>query len=365
MRNLTNAVWIRTILGLIVAAALLALIFIRTDLDATLDALGGAEFFYLPPAMLLFAFAVWFQALRWRYLLRPLIDIPARRLYPVVFVGHLANSLVPLRAGEVLRALVVNQREGVSRMAALGTLVVERVLDGLTLTAMLLIFVAVVDSSDRLWQLVAGGSLLFGLATIVLIIIALHPDRSLSFGVSLIDRGPQRVRARLRRWLRSFLTGTTALRTPGGMAAALATTAGFWLSVAIVYALVGEAFDIDEGFSTYILVTAAANLSVSIPSSQGGLGPFEFFVRETLVFSGVGAPVATAYALVLHAAILATMILIGALCLRSAGLSLDMLRDRAGLEDEDEERAPEAISRQARTSAYQKEGEAGPRPDRP
>jgi uncharacterized protein (TIRG00374 family) len=124
MSHLTNSTWIRTILGLIVAAALLDLVFIRTDLDSTLDALGGAEFAYLPPAMLLFACAVWFQALRWRYLLKPLADIPTQRLYPVVFVGHLVNSVAPLRAGEVIRALVLNRREGVSRIAALGTLVV-------------------------------------------------------------------------------------------------------------------------------------------------------------------------------------------------------------------------------------------------
>jgi len=339
MGYLTGSVWVRTILGLLVAATLLALVLLRTDLDETLDALGEANFAYLPPAMLVFAVAVWFQALRWQYLLKPLADIPARRLYPVVFVGHLANSLVPLRAGEVLRALVVNRREGVSRMAALGTLVVERALDGLALTFMLLIFVAVVDSSSRLWQLVVAGTVLFGLATAILILIALHPDRSLSLGTTVIEHGPARFRLRMRRWLRSFLTGTRALRTPGGIAAALVTTAAFWVSVAIVYAIVGEAFNIEEGFGTYLLVTAAANLSVSIPSSQGGLGPFEFFVRETLVFSGVASPVATAYALVLHATILVTMIVIGALCLRTAGLSLDMLREDSPVEEEEEKAA--------------------------
>ncbi|TMB65894.1 MAG: flippase-like domain-containing protein [Chloroflexi bacterium] len=339
MGYLTRSVWARTLLGLVIAAALLAVVLLRTDLGATFDALGEANFAYLPPAMLVFAFAVWFQALRWRYLLKPLADVPAHRLYPVVFVGHLANSLVPLRAGEVLRALVVNRREGVGRMAALGTLVVERALDGLALSAMLLIFVAVVDSSSRLWELVLAGTVLFGLATALLIVIALHPDRSLSLGSRLIDRGPVRFRSRLRRWLRSFLTGTRALRTPGGIVAALATTAAFWVSVAVVYAIVGEAFALKEGFGTYLLVTAAANLSVSIPSSQGGLGPFEFFVRETLVFSGVASPVATAYALVLHATILVTMIVIGAFCLRTAGLSLDMLREASSVEEDEEKEA--------------------------
>ena len=65
----------------------------------------------------------------------------------------------------------------------------------------------------------------------------------------------------------------------------------------------------------------------------------EFFVRETLVFSGVASPVATAYALVLHATILVTMIVIGALCLRTAGLSLDMLREDSPVEEEEEKAA--------------------------
>ena len=341
-----SAVWARTLLGLVVSAALLALVLVRTDLDATLDALGDAEFGYLLPAIALLAASVWFQALRWRYLLRPLVDVPARRLYPVVFVGHLGNSLVPLRAGEVLRALVISRREGVSRMAALGTLVVERALDGLALTALLLVFAAAVDSSDRLWQLVLAGAVLFGLATAALVLAALNQERCLSLIVIAIDRGPARWRASLRRWARSFLTGTTALGTSTGMAVVLLTTAGFWLSVALVYAIVGQAFDIEEGLGTYLFVTAAANLSVSIPSSQGGLGPFEFFVRETLVFSGVGAPLATAYALVLHATILATMIIMGLISLRTIGLSLDLLSGRVAADDDAEEDLSSLLDRE-------------------
>ncbi len=74
-------------------------------------------------------------------------------------------------------------------------------------------------------------------------------------------------------------------------------------------------------------MTAAANLSVSVPSSQGGLGPFEFFVRQTLVLSGVAAPLATAYALALHAVLLIPMISLGLVSLWVTGISLgDIVR---------------------------------------
>ncbi len=95
----------------------------------------------------------------------------------------------------------------------------------------------------------------------------------------------------------------------------------FWVTVAGVYYIIGQAFDIQEGFGTYLLVTAAANLSLSIPSSQGGVGLFELSVRETLVFSGVDTPLATAYAIVLHAVLLFTMICVGLVSLWILGTS--------------------------------------------
>lgn len=361
--NVKMSLLARTLLGLIVATVLLALVFISTNVSDIFDALGDVRLIYLPPAMALLALSVWFQALRWRYLLRPLVDVPTHRLYPVVFVGHLGNSIVPLRAGELFRALILKRREGVSRMTALSTLIVERAFDGLALTALLIVFATTVHSSNRLWQLSAVAGVLFGLATAVLILAALNEEKASSIADAVIDRLPARSRPHLRRWFRSFLTGTAALRTLSGLTIVLLTTAAFWLTIGLVYAIVGEAFNMHKGFDTYLLVTAAANLSVSIPSSQGGLGPFEFFVRETLVFSGIAAPLATAYALVLHATILLTMIVAGIISLRVIGASLDLLAKPQGAADADDETTP-ATSLPAETSAYQRLGEEASPPDR-
>lgn len=348
---------IRTLIGLIVSIALLALLLIRTDVQAVLDALEGVKLAYLPPAMAVLVLSVWFQAMRWRYLLAPLVEVPTRRLYPVVFVGHLANSLVPLRAGEILRVLILKRREGVSRMTGLGTIVVERAFDGLALTALLIGFALTVESSTSLWQLSALAAAIFGVATAALIFMALRNEKASAIADAVIDRLPSRLQAPFRRWVRSFVVGTTALRTVSGFAAVFATTAAFWFCICVVSALVGEAFSLGVGFDTYLLVTAVANLSVSIPSSQGGLGPFEFFVRETLVFSDVSAPVATAYALVLHATILVTMIVAGLVSLRVIGGSLNLLARASSDADADvptDNGATPVTSLPAETSAYQR-----------
>ena len=81
-----------------------------------------------------------FRTLRWQYLLAPVKSLEVRRLYPVVVVGYMANNILPVRLGEVVRAYYVGEREKVSKVAALATIAVERVFDGLTL----LFFAAVV-----------------------------------------------------------------------------------------------------------------------------------------------------------------------------------------------------------------------------
>ena len=58
----------------------------------------------------------------------------------MVVVGYMANNLLPLRIGEVVRSYYVGEREGVSKTAALATILIERLMDALTL----IVFVAVI-----------------------------------------------------------------------------------------------------------------------------------------------------------------------------------------------------------------------------
>ena len=361
--------WRRTALGLIVALPLLALVLLRANLEETADALGDANYALILPAMILFAAALWLQAVRWRYLLKPLADVSTKRLYPVLLIGHFGNAILPLRGGEIVRAVVLKRREGISRMAVLGTLAVERALDGVTLVGLLVISMTFVESSQRLWGLVAAGAVIFGGASAALVSVAFFPEQSTRVAEIGISRAPPKWRRNVRLWLESFFTGTQALRTPTGVAAICAATVAFWVVVACVYWIVGEAFHLDEGVGTYTLVTSAANLSVSIPSSQGGFGPFEFFVKQSLDFAGVPASTATAYALSLHAVLLIPVILLGPISLWLVGLSLTEVTHSAGpvdLAGPDGESAVGAIASTREGTSVSRPGpEAGQGADRP
>jgi uncharacterized membrane protein YbhN (UPF0104 family) len=126
-----------------------------------------------------------------------------------------------------------------------------------------------------------------------------------------------------------FLDGFDSIRSGPALIGALLLTGGSWALEAATYYVIGLAFDLHLGFGTFLLVTAAANLAVSVPSSAGGIGPFEFFARQTLVFAGIAESTAAAYTVALHAALILSTTTAGFVALGLTSFSFaDVFRRR-------------------------------------
>jgi hypothetical protein len=85
------------------------------------------------------------RAARWQLLLSPIARVELRRVFAASFVGFLAILMLPLRAGEVVRPLMIREPGRLSAWAAAGTLGAERIVDGLVLSTLL--FLALVLST--------------------------------------------------------------------------------------------------------------------------------------------------------------------------------------------------------------------------
>ena len=112
------------------------------------------------------------------------------------------------------------------------------------------------------------------------------------------------------------------------MAVVILTTGVAWLLEATMYYLVGLSFDLDQGFATFLLVAGAANLAITVPSTSGGIGPFELATREALISVGISSGAASAYAVALHGFLLLPVIVAGLGFLWAINLSLAGLTGR-------------------------------------
>ena len=309
-------------LGILGTALFLGLFFWRTDLGDMANALADANYWWFAPAIGLWFVSAWFRSLRWRYLLRPIADLPTRTLYPVVVIGYMANNLLPARTGELVRAYIMGERHRLSLMATLGTISVERLFDGLVLLAFLVFVGAFVGLSEELTILAIAMSVIFVILLAVSLYVASSAERAQRVIEALVRFAPTRVRDRARGWAGAFVAGLEALRSPSALAAVVVTSTVAWALEATMYFMVGVSFSLGEAFPIYLMVAAAANLAISVPSTSGGIGPFEALAKETLVFVGVGASAAAAYAVALHALLLLPVVAAGLVFLWAINLSL-------------------------------------------
>jgi uncharacterized membrane protein YbhN (UPF0104 family) len=92
-----------------------------------------------------------------------------------------------------------------------------------------------------------------------------------------------------------------------------------------MYFLIALGFGLGLPPTAYLLTTAFANLAGMVPSAPGYVGPFEFGALASLSLFGLSADRALSYVLVLHAALLIPVTLLGFYYLWRHGLSLRSL----------------------------------------
>ena len=339
--------------GLLLSAIFLALFFVTLDFGRLIDTLAEANYVFVVPGIGLYLVGVWFRTLRWQWLLKHKRPVKASRLFPVVVVGYMANNLLPMRLGELVRSYYVGEREGISKTAALSTIFIERLLDAITLltfVAMLSLAVPLAtvtrgfeEQSTVPWALlVTGTTVPFGAAFIGLLLIASYPNKSLGLVRAFVRPIPSGAEARILGFVELFVEGLASLKSPKMVGVLFLLSIPVWLFEAGLFVLVGYSFGFHEIYDSVpdliiamVLVTAIANIGASIPAAPGGIGLFELIARETLVLlplAAIDRAVAGGYVAVVHASLLLPMIVLGQVFLWSEHVSLRSLT-RRGQED--------------------------------
>ncbi|MBU1880041.1 MAG: flippase-like domain-containing protein, partial [Chloroflexi bacterium] len=136
----------------LISLVFLALALYNIDLGAVAQALSTANYWFLVPATLITLLGYGIRTVRWQAILYPSLEEGHRpgfvRLFPVLVIGFAANNVLPFRAGEFVRAYVLGRREGISASLSFATIVLERVMDGLTLVFYLLVAALLVPLPD-------------------------------------------------------------------------------------------------------------------------------------------------------------------------------------------------------------------------
>jgi uncharacterized protein (TIRG00374 family) len=316
--------------GLLFSAVFAALLFRGVNGGELLQHVLAVNPLWIVPAAVPYFGGVWLRALRWRWLLSTFADVPATRLYSVELIGFGINNVMPLRIGEVLRAWLLARSHGVRPAATLGSIVVERVLDGIFLCLLLVVGLLGLTLEEWLRQAAFLAAAAFGIATLGIVIAAFAPGLVERVARNTVRLAPEHSREMLLSHGLAFLGAFAALGRGAVLPLVLLLTVACWLTEGVIYWLMLVALGIPADADASLLGMAAANLATIIPSSPGYVGTFHLPLQSILV-SGYHVPAAeaAAYAIVTHAVIVLPVAILGVVLLAREGLSLHAVRERA------------------------------------
>ncbi|MCS7177750.1 MAG: lysylphosphatidylglycerol synthase transmembrane domain-containing protein [Anaerolineae bacterium] len=326
--------WPLLLLGLALSLCFLWFAFRDLHLIEVWDALKTARYVWLIPGVMVYFISVWFRAWRWGFLLSGSRWVSTARLFSIVVIGYMGNNILPFRLGEVLRAYILWRKEGIHIGTTLTTVVLERLLDGLTLVCFVLFGLLFLPLSEFLGRLVMVASGVFFGALAVFLYLAAHPDRLRRLARRALDaRIPPRLRLPLLGFLEGVIAGLEGLRRARDVLVLFGITVWVWLLEALKYWLVSFAFDLHLGYVSVMVMGGAVNLLTALPSLPGYIGTFEMGIK---ILEGMGAPSAAAasYILVLHAVLLVPVTLLGMVLMGVEGVRWAEIEEAARMRRE-------------------------------
>jgi len=313
-------------IGILVSLVCLYLAARGIHFHSLLEALGQVQYLWLLPALGLLVFAMLARAYRWRLLLYPLSELRIGRLFNLLNIGYLVNSVSPLRLGDVLRVYLCAELHRLSVVRAFSTVVVERIVDTLTIVFLLLLLIPFVSLPAGLARPAFGVGLVAIGAVLILFFVVSRREQSLALFDRLATRFGFLDWEPFRRSVVSAVDGLTVLHSWQSMMGVGIGSLAAWLSTALQFYVVMQAMGLRLPFTAALLMLCLTSLGMVVPSSPGYIGLFEYLTVVSLAVFGVSREAALGYAFVVHALGYLAPVVLGGIAIWIEGYSYARLR---------------------------------------
>ncbi len=329
---------VRTVLIFLLTLGLLGYFLRNADMSAVWAETRQARPVPLVLAVLLTGCTYVMRAFRWQYLLAPIGRTHFSTAFRTTVIGFAASFLLPARAGEVIRPYLLARRERLSATSVFATIILERLLDLVTVLLLFAAFVftaspEVVSGDPALMARVKFGGILAAVAAVagsgLLFALAGHPERMGRFALRVERILPAKLARGVATFVETFGQGLAVMRQPRRMLVALALSFPLWITIAAAIWLTSTAFHITFPFMASFLVVTLLVVGVAVPT-PGAIGGFHTAYQVAVqIFFTVPTDRAVGAAIVLHTISFVPVTLLGIAFMAREGLTLAGARQLA------------------------------------
>ena len=247
-------------------------------------------------ALALFSLTLFLRAFRWRVLLSAEGEASIPLTFWATSAGYLGNNLLPARAGEVVRTMMISSQTGMSRAFVLTTALSERVVDAI---ALITISGTVLLTIPERPGWLAGAARPFAILGLVgVACIALVPAyESLWFKLLARLPVPDRLRQKVEHILSQALQGIRSFHDADRLLRFLGLTAVIWFLDGVTTVLCAYAIGLSIPLPVAFLLVTGLGLGSALPSTPGYVGIYQFVAVSVLTPFGFSRTDSIAYIL--------------------------------------------------------------------
>jgi len=215
------------------------------------------------------------RAYRWKYMLEPMgYTLRFPNSIMAVFITYLANYGIP-RSGEVLRAAVLTNYEGVPFEKGFGTIVSERVADFVVLLCIIAITLFlqfdfiynILEQSFQPKKLIIGGFAMLGLFVIVFV---------------YIKKSKSKLALKIKQFLNGLIEGVLSIFKMKNKWAFIFHTLFIWGMYVLMFYITTFAIDELDNISIGAILIAFIAASFTIAATNGGIFVYPLAVMSAL-----------------------------------------------------------------------------------
>ncbi len=324
-------------LGLAISLGCLAYLLREVDLARLWELLLQVHPLYYLMIVAVYAWIFFLRSQRWRILLSPVKPCKVGDLYSANLIGFMANNLLPARLGELVRAFAADRLSQVPASSALATLIIERILDGMTLLVILFVALIFADPAAQAgafnvaYLRGAGLVLLAAYLGVLALMAALWrwPGATTGWLSGLAGRINQRLGVAVERILAHFTEGLALLGQARHLPLLLAQSAAMWTLTLLSFYLFLPAVGLPLNPLMAAMALAGASLAAAVPSGPGYIGTTQLAMMWAMMMVGASDDRAAAFAMIFWAACYFPITIAGLVEMMRRGLSLGSLSRKA------------------------------------
>jgi uncharacterized protein (TIRG00374 family) len=314
---------------MVVSLVFLALAFRKVEWSEVLQAWSGARPTWMVAGLLLLVLAWWVAAVRWKVILHPAPQVRIMDTFSFITIGYLANTILPLRLGDLARATLMGRRRRIGISRALGSMALERLMDIITL----LFFILLLSLLMEIPSLVKAGLVTMAGGALVmlagLVMLSFHRERLSYVQKALEWVLPAPIALRVVTLIDRFSGGLEVIRDPTRLLLVFGLSVAGWAVTGLATYIWLLAFNLPLPWFAGIFVLVVINLGSAIPSSPGYVGVYHYLAVLALSAWGVERSPALAYGIGTHALNMIANVSLGAFFVAREGVSLHDLRTEA------------------------------------